>query len=101
MKGESRFNGLCLGGPWDSRMHVHWSPTLEIAEMPEMSAFALDMRMEAPNEPVPVRKTVYDYVPLTHAQGVWLHEGMRRDGVGLAVIAVEILAECYTQHKEG
>ncbi len=100
MQGESRFSGLCLGGPWDSKMHVHWSPTLEVAEMPKMSIAAFDPSLETANEPVPISKTVYDYVPITHAQGVWLHEGCRQKDVGLAVIAIDILVGRYTQRRE-
>ncbi len=95
MNTESRFSGLCLGGPNDGKMCVHPSPTLEFAHRLPLSVMDLDPSAPKASAPVVVQRSVYDYVPLTHAQGVWLHESLRQEGVGLSVVAVSHLAENY------
>lgn len=97
MRTESQFNGVCIGGPWDGRMVANTSPTLAVVKMPEPSVLvSRPYGHTLPDEiTVSVERSIYDHVPLTHVQGVWVHESLRRKGVGLSVIAVEALIHRY------
>jgi len=95
MRTESRFSGLFLGGPNDGKAVVGTAPTLEVAHRFPLSVFDFDPSAPAHLAPVAVEKSVYDYVPLTYLQGVWLHESLRQKGEGLSVTAVTRLVERY------
>ena len=95
MTNENNFSGVCIGGPYDGQSYTHWSSQLVVREdgaglPPAPKGFIPD-----PAALVMHSETVYDYVPLTHMQAVWVHETLREAGRGLSCVAFDRLAEAY------
>ncbi|NIV31012.1 MAG: hypothetical protein GWN58_16430 [Anaerolineae bacterium] len=86
-----RYNGLCIGGPYDGHMRSSESPSIVVAEQPSVDF----VRQHVEPWALDISVTEYRYERLRGARttiGLFVHESMDIDE------ALAALIDCYVSH---